>query len=288
MAAPPDNTAEGQKVPTGMQVIDAHVHLFPPRLCQSIWRWFDENAWPIRYRLDPDDVVTFLRARGVQGMVGLCYAHRAGLADSLNDFMAELMSRHPDLMGLGTVFPGEPDARAILRRALGELGLRGIKIHCHVLGIAPDAPELDAVYEEAARAHRTVLIHAGRGPALPGYPRDPRTLCSAEAMHRALLRHPATRVIVPHLGSDELGAYAQMLEAHPNLYLDTTMMLGGYFNERPDTTLFRRLPGRVLYGSDFPNIPYEWDRELRALELLDLDASVRQALLHDNAVRLFG
>lgn len=288
MSRPADSEPEGDAIPGALRVIDAHVHLFPPELFRAIWRWFDQNAWPIRYRLDPDDVIAFLRARGVARVVGLCYAHRPGLAAGLNAFMAEQMARHPELLGLGTVLPGEPDARGIVARALGEQGLRGIKIHCHVQGLAPDAPELDPVYEEAARAQRPVLIHAGSGPSLPGYARTPGEFCTPQAMQRALQRHPATRVIVPHLGADDLDSYARMLDAHPNLYLDTTMVLAGYFALRPDLSLLARYPDRILYGSDFPNIPYAWDRELRALHAASLPPAVLEPVLHDNALRLFG
>jgi predicted TIM-barrel fold metal-dependent hydrolase len=45
-------------------------------------------------------------------------------------------------------------------------------------------------------------------------------------------------------------------------------------------------PDRVLYGTDFPNVPYEYERELRGIEALDLPPDVLRAVLHDNAARL--
>jgi predicted TIM-barrel fold metal-dependent hydrolase len=42
----------------------------------------------------------------------------------------------------------------------------------------------------------------------------------------------------------------------------------------------------VLYGTDFPNVPYEYERELRGIEALDLPPDVLRAVLHDNAARL--
>ncbi len=44
--------AEGTHLPTQLPpVVDAHVHLFPPRVFAAIWRWFENHAWPIRYKL---------------------------------------------------------------------------------------------------------------------------------------------------------------------------------------------------------------------------------------------
>ena len=43
----------------------------------------------------------------------------------------------------------------------------------------------------------------------------------------------------------------------------------------------------MLYGTDFPNIPYEWDRELRWLER-HVSAGAREKICGGNAAKLFG
>src|SRR5690554_6081869 len=118
-------------------IVDAHVHLFPAPLFEAIWTWFERYGWPIRYRLYAREVLEFLFARGVQQVVGLHYAHKPGIARSLNRFMAELADEEPRLCGLATVLPGEPEAAAILDETFA-LGLRGVKLHCHVQCFAPD------------------------------------------------------------------------------------------------------------------------------------------------------
>jgi predicted TIM-barrel fold metal-dependent hydrolase len=77
------------------------------------------------------------------------------------------------------------------------------------------------------------------------------------------------------------------LAEYPNLYLDTTMVVGGYFPQQPDVGILRRHPDRILYGTDFPNLPYEWDRELKALRRLALPAADEKKILAANALRLF-
>jgi predicted TIM-barrel fold metal-dependent hydrolase len=182
--------AEGEAIPPGLRVCDAHVHLFPARVHAALRRWFAAHAWPVRYELDAEGVLAFLRARRVERAVGLCYSHAPGMAEELNAFMAALAARHRDLLvPLGTVLPGEPGAREVARRALGEHGLRGLKLHCHVQGVAADDPRLDPIYEEAVAARRPVVIHAGPAPACAGYRCDPATLCRPEAVGRALARH---------------------------------------------------------------------------------------------------
>ena len=267
-------------------IIDAHVHLFPPRVFDAIWRWFDRHAWNIRYRLYAEEVLAHLRDHGVARAVGLCYAHVPEMARALNRFMAELGRAHPDqLIPLGTVLPGEPDAARIVDDAL-RAGLRGFKLHCHVQNVAPDDPRLDPIYERAAAAGVPVVIHAGRQPCLSGYHADIPAICSAAATRRALERHPSLTLIVPHLGDDEQQAYFAMLDELPNLHLDTTMLLADYFPRRTDPALLERHADRILYGTDFPNIPYEWDRELRWLER-NVSAEARKKICGANAARLF-
>lgn len=284
-----ENDVEGDAPPAalaGLPLLDAHVHLFPERVFDAIWRWFDAHAWPVRYRLYTDAVLDFLQARGVRQVVALHYAHRPGMAEALNRYLLEVARRRPEVIPTATVFPGEPGAAEILRRAFGD-GARGVKIHCHVQRVAPDDPRLDPVYTEAARAGMPVVIHAGREPSSEAYGIDCRALCSAEKVSRVLARHPDTTLVVPHLGADELQPFEALLDRHPRLYLDTTMMLAGYFPIAPDRALPARRADRLLYGTDFPNIPYAWDRELRWLAGADLSRAQAAAILGGNARALF-
>ncbi len=268
-------------------LIDSHVHLFPPRVFDAIWRWFDRHAWSIQYRLYADEILAHFREHGFDRVVGLCYSHVPGMARALNGFMAELGRAHPGLLiPLGTVLPGEPDEAAIIDEAIA-LGLRGFKIHCHVQKLAPDDARLDPLYARAAAAGLPVVIHAGRQPCLAAYGVDIHAICSAAATRRALVRHPSLTMIIPHLGDDEEEAYFAMLADFPNLHLDTTMLLGGYFDRHIDPALIERHADRILYGTDFPNIPYEWDRELRWLER-NVSPASREKICGGNAARVFG
>ena len=266
-------------------IIDAHVHLFPKRVFQAIWRWFDRHAWNIKYRITADQVVDFLVGNGVDRLVGLCYSHKPGMAASLNEFMLDVARRRPEVIACGTVLPGEPGARGIVARALAA-GLRGIKIHCHVQAVAPDDERLDPVFEECAAAGRPLIIHGGNAPTTSGYPCDPRQVGSMAAMRRALEKHPDTTVVLPHLGADEFDLAEALLDDFPRLWLDTTMMFGDFFAKQPDGAILTRRADRILYGTDFPNIPFDWDHEKRNLDRL-VDGEARAKIMGGNAARLF-
>jgi predicted TIM-barrel fold metal-dependent hydrolase len=267
--------AEGAAVPAGLPpVVDAHVHVFPERVFESLWAWFEQHGWPIRYRLRAEAVIDFLLGRGIDHLVLLHYAHKGGMARALNRFVAELCADRPRVTGLATVMPGEPGAADVLEEAFA-LGLKGVKLHCHVQCFAPDDPALDEVYAACARHGRPLVMHAGREPKSPAYRCDPHALCSAARVERVLQRFPDLRLCVPHLGADEYEPYRRLIERYDNLWLDTTMLLAGYFPGEAPWSLVEARPERILYGTDFPNLPYAWDRELRLIVGRGLSAEAR-------------
>ncbi len=268
-------------------VIDAHVHLFPDPVMGALWRWFETHGWPIRYKLPSPDVVSFLFSRGVERVVGLCYAHKPGMARGLNRYMAELVALEPRIIGAATVLPGEPEAKGILEEAF-RMGLSLVKLHCHVQCFAPDDPALEEVYEACARAQKPLVIHAGREPKSPAYRCDPYALCGAERIEKVLKNHPTLKLCVPHLGADEFDAYERLLLRFENLWLDTTMAVADYFPGTVPIRLLKARPERILYGTDFPNLPYAWDREITKLAALDLPEEHLSMLLSGNARALFG
>lgn len=280
---------DGARLPSSLPpVIDAHVHLFPDRLFDALWRWFDNHGWPVRHRLYSHAVVEFLRARGVVHIVALHYAHKPGIARSLNRYMAELVRAYPGLVtGTATILPGEPDAVAILEEAF-DAGLVGVKLHCHVQSFAPDHPDLEPVYALCQERAMPIVMHAGREPASPAYPVHPHELCAVDRIAAVLRSYPRLRLCIPHLGADEFEGYLALLDTHEFLYLDTTMMVANYFAVPDPVALVSARPDRILYGTDFPNIPYAWDREVKKLMAMDLPERDLAAILGGNARTLFG
>lgn len=284
---PLDDVA-GERVPEGLpSVIDAHVHVFPDALFDAVWDWFDRFGWPIRYRYHTERLVAFLLERGIRHIVALQYAHKPGIADGLNRYMAALVRRNRSVTGLATVFPGEPDTRAILETAFRN-GLKGVKLHSHVQCFKMDSPGMHEVYRVCCDFDVPLLIHAGREPKSPAYACDPHRLCHWTFVEEVLGAYPRLKLVVPHLGADEFEAYQRLQERHANLWLDTTMVLADYLPLGSLPRIDRLRPDRLMYGSDFPNIPYAWDRELRRLAAMELEKGFLRGLLGENAAALFG
>jgi predicted TIM-barrel fold metal-dependent hydrolase len=283
------NDKEGLSVPAGLpEVVDAHVHIFPKGIFSAIWKWFDAHAWHIRYQLSTTQIFDFLLSRGIKHIVALQYAHKPGAAGKLNRYLATKCRGYPSqVTGMATVFPGENDAGGILQEAFG-LGLGGLKLHAHVQCFDMNGDDMNLVYDICQSNNKPIVMHVGREPKSTAYNCDPYIICSADKLESVLRNFPGLRICVPHFGFDEILAYRKLIEKYDNLWLDTTMILAGYFPMEETIELDKYRIDRIMYGSDFPNIPYAWDRELKWLSASGLPQENLEWILSKSAGKFFG
>ncbi|WUI02319.1 amidohydrolase [Spirillospora sp. NBC_00431] len=271
-------------------IIDVHVHFMPPRLMSAVWSYFDEAGpligaeWPIRYRDPEEERLAFLRGIGVRAFTSLLYPHRPGMAESLNEWAAGFAARVPECVQSATFFP-EPGVEDYVRRAL-DGGARVFKVHLQVGGFDPRAKELDPVWGMLADAGAAALVHAGSGPVANGY-------TGPGPFGEVLTRHPRLTTIVAHLGAPEYGGFLDLADRYDRVHLDTTMIFTRFaaLTAFPDALLPRLrdlgLAGRVLLGTDFPNIPYAYAHQLESLAALGLgDDWLRAVCWHGPAALL--
>jgi len=278
---------EGASVPDFLPpVVDGHVHLFPRPIFASIWKWFDRFGWPIRYKLSSREIIDFLLSRGIRHIIALHYAHKPGVARQLNAYMAKICNSNLRVTAMATVFPGEKDARGILQDAF-QSGLGGVKLHCHVQCFDMNSDAMNEIYEQCSAHNRPLIMHVGREPKSPAYPCDPYLLCSAEKLERVLGEHPDLKICVPHLGADEFDAYRDLLDRYDNLWLDTTMTLAEYLPTDYFPQLAEMRVDRIIFGTDFPNLPYAWDREIKRLSRLKLSENSLARILGKNASEFY-
>ncbi len=279
---------EGQEIPTGLgKVIDSHVHVFPSNIFKAIWEWFDTNAWPIRYRMSTSQIFDFLLSRGIRHIIALQYAHKPGIARQLNAYLSQkCMAYKHQITGMATVFPGEEDAVGILQDAFNA-GLGGLKLHAHVQCYDMNSDASNQLYECCQANQKPIVMHVGREPKSEAYRCDPYLICSAQKLECILKDFPTLNVCVPHLGFDEVYEYRYLIEKYNTLWLDTTMAITDYFPMKETIKLSDYRMDRIMYGSDFPNIPYPWDFELNVLNSSSISKADMERILFRNAVEFF-
>ncbi|WP_433614716.1 amidohydrolase family protein [Dactylosporangium sp. CA-139114] len=269
-------------------LFDVHTHFLPQRMLRKVWAYFDEagplvgRPWPIRYRGSDEERVALLRGFGVRYFTALAYAHRPGMAEDLNAWTMGFAARTPGCLPSATFFP-EPGVAGYVERAVAG-GARVFKVHLQVGGYDPREAVLDPVWGRLAELRVPVVVHAGSGPVANGF-------TGPEPFGEVLRRHPGLVAIVAHMGAPEYAGFLGLAERHPGVHLDTTMVFTDFFGGPPAPLLPRvrelGLAGRVLLGSDFPNIPYPYGHQLESLERLGLGEDWLAAVCWDNAARLF-
>jgi|SRR5699024_596017 len=255
-------------------IVDLHVHFMPQRVQQKVWEFFDRAGeqggpdWPIVYRDSDADRIETLRALGVSAFSTLNYAHRPGMAQWLNDYSTDMAQSHHDVIHSATFYP-EAGVDDTVEGALNA-GAQVFKIHIQVGGFSPLDPRLDAAWSRVAEAQVPVVIHCGNGPH-----RGEHT--GIEPIRELLQRHPSLVLVIAHAGMPDYLAFADLAAEHPSVYLDTTMV-GTDFTEQfaplPQGYLQRLadLEGKVVLGSDFPSIPYQYSHQLAVLDSWGLGA----------------
>ncbi|MBU3064814.1 amidohydrolase [Nocardia sp. NEAU-G5] len=269
--------------------IDVHTHFMPDRVLRKVWAYFDAagpliaRPWSIAYR-DAEQVrLKTLRGFGVRAFTSLVYPHKPEMAAWLNDWSADFAARTPDCLHTATFFP-EPEAAGYVESAI-EAGARIFKVHIQVGDFHPADPLLRPVWGMLSEAGVPVLVHCGSGPTAGRF--------TGPGPIAELLRHfPSLRLIVAHMGAPEYTEFLDIAAQYPQVHLDTTMNFTDFFESAdPFPTAERarlsELGDQILFGSDFPNIPYSYGHALYALDRLDLGDDWLRKVCHDNAARLF-
>jgi uncharacterized protein len=271
-------------------LFDVHVHFLPPPVMTRVWEQFDSagpligRPWPISYRSSDEERVATLRALGVRRFSALPYAHRPGVAEYLNDWAADFAGRVPEALSCATFFPEDGVGKYVEAR-IGA-GTQLFKVHVQVGNFDLTDALLDPVWGSLAESGTPVVVHAGSGPV-------PNAHTGPGPLRAVLRRHPRLAAVVAHLGAPEYAEFLDIAEDYEQVRLATTMAFTDFFEaEAPFppglVPRLRSLQGRVLLGSDFPNIPYAYAHQLDSLERLGLGAEWLQAVCWANAAALFG
>lgn len=271
-------------------IIDVHTHFMPKRVMDKVWNYFDSAGpllgrhWPVRYRTDEQRRVQTLRQFGVRAFTSLVYPHKPAMTAWLNQWALQFARSTPDCLATATFYP-EPEAAEYVAAAI-EAGAQVFKAHLQVGRYNPNDPLLEPVWAAIEQAGVPVVIHCGSGP-VAGEHTGPGPVAEL------LGRHPGLVLIVAHMGAPEYREFLDICERFDRVRLDTTMAFTPFTEEMmpfPASQQARlvELGDRILFGSDFPNIPYGYLAAVRAItELPGVDDQWLRGVLYNNAAQLF-
>ena len=279
---------------------------------------FPRGAWDLERRFSD------MRAQGVDVHVVCNVPHTflyeadpgaaATVAAIQNEAIAALAREHPGrFVGFATAAMQAPEAAAAeLRRAVGELGLRGLHLGSNVAGRNLDDPALDPVWEEADRHGLPVLVHPHKVAAaermrgyyltnLVGNPLE-TTLAAASLVFGGVVeRFPRIRFLLSHGGGFvpyQAGrlrhGWAVRPEPRARLRGDPAESLDRLLHDSitHDAATLRFLvgtagAGRVVFGTDYP-FDMGTTRGVEQVREAVENPADRERILHGNATALLG
>lgn len=272
-------------------IVDVHTHFMPKSVMDKVWRYFDDAGplvgrhWPIAYRSDEQQRLRTLRGFGVRAFTALIYPHKPHMAAWLNQWGRSFAATTPGCLHTATLYP-EPGVEDYVGQAVAS-GARVFKAHIQVGRYSPTDPLLDGAWGVIEDAAIPVIIHCGSGPV-------PGEHTGVGPVAALLARHPRLRLVIAHLGMPDYTDFLDLAERYDDVRLDTTMAFTPFVEETmpfppAEYGRLRDLADRILFGSDFPNIPYGYVEAVQVLTRLPgIDDAWLRKVLHDNAAHVFG
>jgi len=274
-------------------IVDAHVHLFPPRIAAARADYLERDAWFRRLYSRPrtrigsvEELLSSMDSSGIERSVvaGFPWASQE-LCELHNTFSAQLPRDR--LIVLCTVQP-RAGQRAMdeLARCLdaGFAGLGELNPDAQGFGL-DEADVLGPLIELLKAARAPLLLHCSE-PVGHIYPGKGHT--TPDKVYPFALANRELTLVAAHWGGG-LPFYYLMPEvgpALPNLYFDSAA--SDYLYDQRVFPTAASLVGasRVLFGSDYPLIPQE--RALRYARAAGLQAGVEAAFRGGNALAIYG
>ena len=214
-AASPCNKA-GAMEPQMKGIIDLHVHIFPERMFQAVWKYFESRGWDVHHE-QVGHIQSTLSFYGVSRAVGLSYPHKVGIAESLNRFMESVGRDYSMFLPFASVHPEDTDFRSYVDYALDSPRIHGFKFQPLVQRFDVNDPRLDYLYEQCLERDVPIIMHIGSGPYSNEY-------VGPDHFQKLMRRFDRLRICVPHMGAPEYDVFLSMMDDHPRMFLDTTMI----------------------------------------------------------------
>ena len=255
------------------RIFDAHTHIYP-----------DSKAGFWKQSSSVEALIKAMDEAGVSKAAVLAIAPRIP-----TEVVCAAVAVHRNrLVAIGSVDPRDDGALAAIDHFVDVFGVRAIKLHPRLQGIKFDDLELLTRIAKRCAARDIPLVIC---TFLGG--RDLFRARTLELCHELAIASPDTALILAHAGGNRPLDALLVLKANANVHVDLSfspLYFAGSSVQQDLEYLVRKAdPQRVLFGSDFPEVSVQASVEwlLDLAKRLDLKPVHLNAILHDNAARLF-
>jgi len=198
------------------------------------------------------------------------------------------VENYKNAIPFGCVWPEDKNKFDYISKIFDEYNFFGIKVQPLVQNFYPNDERMHDIYKIIVDRGKWYTIHAGTAPYSNKY-------LGYDTFIKLIENFPNMHIIVAHLGTYEYTKFFNLLDKYENLYLDTAMVyVPNYifekWNKKPELPKPEELlsyQDRILFGSDFPNIPFDYELSTQNLFELNLPKSFYNKIFYNNAKKLF-
>lgn len=239
-----------------MEIINAHVHAID--LKGMVSRYPDlklssgistlsnfEQTLPL---LDPTVLLKQMDEAGISRSV--LFAADAPIIYASNEYVASLCKEYPDrFIGFASVDPKKDNSLDVLKKAIEDLGLKGIKFHPPLQNFFVNDHKIYPIYDWAQKEDLPIVFHIGSTPF--------GSLCRLSQANPLLLDEiavdfPYLKIVLTHLGTLWQDEAFMVVEKNPNVFIDTAAYLYEIGDIITENLISRIGEDKLIFGTDYP------------------------------------
>jgi len=237
-----------------------------------------------------EDVVKDFADAGVQAvLVALDLETTVHTPPCSNDFVAAMRKRHPERIihawAAVDPFKGEGALREA-RHAIEDLGMLGFHFHPIMGHFAVNDRRFYPLFEVIDALKVPVMIDVGTtgmGAGMPGGMGAKIRDAHPSAIDELAADFPNLTIVAAHPGWPWVDEMTAVALHKGNVYWELSGWAPKYFPPQLKVDIRSRLKDKVMFGSDYPSLPYE--RIFREWGELGYKDDVMEQIFHGNAER---
>ena len=277
-----------------MRIIDLHCYpnTEPWIRCQGPYVEALSKYWnrPWSWKQE-EEVVAEFAAAGIEAvLVALDLETTTGTPPCTNEYVKGMQQRHPErlIQAWAAVdpFKGET-ALQQAKTAITELGMLGFQFHPIMGHFAVNDRRLYPLFEVINALKVPVMIDVGTtgmGAGLPGGLGAKIRHAHPACIDELAADFPELKIIAAHPGWPWVEEMTAVALHKGNVYWEMSGWAHKHFPAQLKVDIRARLQDKVMFGSDYPSLPYE--RLFREWRKLGYSDAVMEKIFHANAERI--
>ena len=234
-------------------IVDCHVNVYEDRhLTQVHGQQVASRSGGFDPKADPDAVFQAMSGVDKAIIFTLRYGDSAGV-DGDDDVTARAVAKYPKkFVGFAAVDPRRPDAMELLRHAVEDLGLRGVKFGPIYNGVHLADPRMVPVYEYCVKHDLPLTMHMGTT-----YARNaPLEMGRPIHVDEVARRYPDLKMVMAHMGHPWGEECIVVARKHPNVFCEVSALFyrpWQFYNTLVAAQEYNIADrNKIFWGTDFP------------------------------------